>query len=352
MKTQYIRIAVLNLIILIATMPTGNAKLEEKYPIFLTKYTFSKDDFKVAQVLFPSKDEEIKRIRISGTDASYFKIDKENFIWVKPDKNKALYQIILEVKDKKGKIHSQYFTIIKDEFIKNKVIAHRGAWKNTKVPENSIAALQKAIDLGCQGSEFDVQLSYDSVFFVNHDPDYKGKIIDRTMSSDLSEIKLENGESLPLLKEYLQTGMKQNKTKLILEIKPTNHSKQRVDLLARKAIELVTENQAQAWVEYISFDFELCKALLKYDPFCKVAYLNGDKSPKELHDAGLYGLDYHHRVFKKNPDWIKQSLDLGLTVNTWTVNDKETMQWFLDRDVSFITTNEPELLLEMINKNL
>jgi glycerophosphoryl diester phosphodiesterase len=46
-----------------------------------------------------------------------------------------------------------------------RVIAHRGAWKNTGVPENSIASLQHAIALGCYGSEFDVHLSADSVPF-------------------------------------------------------------------------------------------------------------------------------------------------------------------------------------------
>jgi glycerophosphoryl diester phosphodiesterase len=41
------------------------------------------------------------------------------------------------------------------------VIAHRGAWKNAGVPENSIASLQHAIDLCCYGSEFDVHMSAD-----------------------------------------------------------------------------------------------------------------------------------------------------------------------------------------------
>lgn len=36
-----------------------------------------------------------------------------------------------------------------NEESKTKVIAHRGAWKNTNVPENSIAALQHAIALKC-----------------------------------------------------------------------------------------------------------------------------------------------------------------------------------------------------------
>ena len=38
-----------------------------------------------------------------------------------------------------------------------KVIAHRGAWKEFNLPENSIASLEKAIELKCDGAEFDVR---------------------------------------------------------------------------------------------------------------------------------------------------------------------------------------------------
>jgi beta-glucanase (GH16 family) len=47
----------------------------------------------------------------------------------------------------------------KSEFTQNKVIAHRGAWKNTNAPQNSIASLQTAINLGVTGSEFDIHMT-------------------------------------------------------------------------------------------------------------------------------------------------------------------------------------------------
>ena len=42
-----------------------------------------------------------------------------------------------------------------------KIIAHRGAWKEFNLPENSIAALQKAIEIKAYGSEFDVRRTLD-----------------------------------------------------------------------------------------------------------------------------------------------------------------------------------------------
>jgi len=34
-----------------------------------------------------------------------------------------------------------------------KIIAHRGAWKEFNLPENSIASLEKAIELKCDGAK-------------------------------------------------------------------------------------------------------------------------------------------------------------------------------------------------------
>ena len=39
----------------------------------------------------------------------------------------------------------------------------------------------------------------------------------------------------------------------------------------------------------------------------------------------------------------------GLTVNVWTVNEKAMMENLLQQDVDFITTNEPELLLQLVS---
>lgn len=348
MKRILLKITFVSLISLVVAMSVVDAKTIEKHPVLISKYTFSKSDLKVGQVYLKGK--EIKSVKILGEDAKSFSVDKSFNIWAKSYSGDIKYSIIVNVKDKEGKSYNQYFTLVKDEFLRNKVIAHRGAFKTDKLPENSIASLKKAIALGCEGSEFDVQLSKDSVYFVNHDPHYKKVIIEENLSVDIAKLKLNNGETLPLLKDYLQAGLSQNKTKLILEIKPTKKGEERVDLLVKKVLEEVAENQAQAWVEYISFDIKVCEALLKYNPFCKVSYLEANKTPQEIKNAGFYGIDYHYNAFKKNPEWIKQSLELGLAVNVWTVNDKETIKWLLDQNVTFITTNEPELMLDLIKK--
>jgi glycerophosphoryl diester phosphodiesterase len=85
--------------------------------------------------------------------------------------------------------------------------------------------------------------------------------------------------------------------------------------------------------------------LIRLDPRHRVAYLNGDKSPQELKDEGYWGLDYAWDVLKEqHPEWIREAKELGLTVNVWTVNRVEQMQYFISQGVDFITTDNPQLL--------
>lgn len=234
----------------------------------------------------------------------------------------------------------------------NPVIAHRGAWKFQELPENSIASLKEAIKLGCYGAEFDVHLTKDGVPVVNHDKDFMGMDIESSTYEDLLTKQLSNGERIPTLKTYLETGLKQQNTKLILEIKSAPSSQKRTFSLTRKAVDLVHTLKGTSMVEYICFDFEVGQLVVELDPMAKVAYLNGDKTPMEVFIAGYTGIDYNYKVFKENPTWIKEALDLGLTVNAWTVNKEEDMRDLLLQNVDFITTNEPEKLLEIIRTEI
>ncbi|MCE7064335.1 glycerophosphodiester phosphodiesterase family protein [Dyadobacter sp. CY326] len=230
---------------------------------------------------------------------------------------------------------------------KNKVIAHRGAWKNTGATENSIGALEHAIKLGCYGSEFDVHMSADSVLFILHDHAIQGTHIEKTNAQELSQIKLADGSALPTLEAYLKAGAKQKKTRLILEIKSSSISKERSLALAAKCVEMVKKTKTERITDYIAFDFDVCKKVKELAPKAHVEYLNGDKTPDEIEAAGLDGIDYHLSVLKRKPEYITEIRDKKLTTNVWTVNDEESMKWFLEKGVDYITTNEPELLLKI-----
>lgn len=314
--------------------------------LLLSNHTFSNENNEVGVISVESGDQPLKKITLKGRAAKAFTLTDNNVLTIRPEFNKPeanWYDVEIATETAAGRI-AQTFRIVNDKFNRNKVIAHRGAWKNTNTPENSIAALKSAIMQECEGSEFDVRMSADSVLFVNHDPDIQGVLIEKTRAGQLEKIKLKNGEALPTLEAYITEGIKQNRTKLILEIKPTSLGKEHMLTITRNVVELVRRLRAQAWVDYISFSYDACKEVRRLDPYARIAYLNGDKSPAQVASDNLWGLDYHYSVFQKNPSWIRDAQKLNLTVNAWTVNDETIMKWLLDQSVDFITTNEPESL--------
>jgi glycerophosphoryl diester phosphodiesterase len=247
-------------------------------------------------------------------------------------------------------LHTNKTTNSNIHFAKNIVAAHRGAWKKNNLPQNSIASLQEAVRIGCTGSEFDVHLTLDDTLIVNHDDKYAGKKIEESSYASLAETKLSNGETIPTARTYLLEGMKQRNTQLVFEIKPSTISKERGLLLAQKCVDLVKALKAEPWVMYISFDYDIVKKVLELQPGAMVAYLNGDKSPAQLKADNVPALDYHFSVFKKNPTWIEEAKQNNINLNVWTVDNAEDLKYFIDQKFDYITTNEPELLFELLRK--
>lgn len=241
-------------------------------------------------------------------------------------------------------------TFAQKSFHQNQVIAHRGAWKAQENPQNTIASLKAAAKLGCAGSEFDVWMTSDGILVVNHDATFEEMTIETSTYKELLTKKHENGEKISTVKEYLKAGKKQKGTKLIFEIKPSKISVARSIEVAEKSVLAVKKMKAEKWVDYITFSYEGGIKVIEMDPDANVAYLNGDKTPVELKEAGFFGFDYNINLLKKKPQWIKEAKELGLTVNAWTVNSVEDLNWFLDQDPDFITTDEPELLFKLIEE--
>lgn len=83
------------------------------------------------------------------------------------------------------------------------VIAHRGA--SGHAHENSLAAFQRAIELGADGVELDIHNTIDGVLLVHHDAEVKGlgRIADLPRSA-FDNYRLPNGEPIPVLLDVLK----------------------------------------------------------------------------------------------------------------------------------------------------
>ena len=236
-------------------------------------------------------------------------------------------------------------------FLDNKVVAHRGAWKQKNIPQNSIASLREAFRLGCAGSEFDVRMTADERIVLCHDDTFFGKTVEYSTYDDLSKTKLPNGETIPLLEAILLEGMKQTDTRLFLEIKPASTRESTMRSTA-KIVNLVNTVGAQPWVFYITFDYDAAKLIKLLSSSASVAYLSGNVTVEELVNDKITGLDYNRDVLKKDKSIVEKARREGLSLNVWTVNSPEDMDFFIAQGFDYITTDEPETLLDKTQKTL
>lgn len=223
-----------------------------------------------------------------------------------------------------------------------KIIAHRGAWKEFNLPENSIASLEKAIELKCEGAEFDVRRTLDGVLVVNHDPVYYGDTIQTNTYAFLNRNKLSNGESLPTLEEYYLKGTQdKHKTLLICEIKAAIKDKEQDYLATIETLALAKKLKIEKRIVYISFSKDILLWIKEKQPTATVLYLESDLSIDAVLQNKFDGINLHYTSFKNNSQLSATAKNAGLKIGSWTVNELSDLAILQAQGVEWITTNQP-----------
>ena len=231
-----------------------------------------------------------------------------------------------------------------------KIIAHRGAWKEFNLPENSIASLQKAIEIKAYGSEFDVRRTIDGKLVVNHDPTHFGDTIELKTYEVLNAKKLSNGEDLPLLENYFKKGTaSDHHTLLICEIKASILSNTTSQLTTLETLELAKKLGIENRIIYISFDFEVLQTIRANRPAATVLYLENNKSLDEVVAAKFNGINFNYAQFLGNPSIAANAKKQHLMLGSWTINKDEDFNQLLEQGVQYITTNFPERYLTQLD---
>lgn len=324
------------------------AAVNGQAPLHLDNYTIpvGKSGAAVGHIYTPQG--AAKGVQLAEDTSGLFTISKKGVLQLKKKASLGADAAMQYAVTLKSGDASESFILVKDEFARNKVVAHRGAWKNNAGSQNSITSFRDAVRIGCEGSEFDVWLSKDGVPVLSHDPHIGGKTIEETPIAELTSIELKNGDHVPLFEDYIKEGMKQNTTRLVLELKPSKTG--RSIQLAQTCMDMIRKYKCEAWMLYISFDYDICKKVAAIDPHAKVAYLAGDKTPEQLKADGIWGFDYNWKVIDKDPNIFKEARKNKVTVNIWTVNDPAQMSTYLNAGADFLTTDEPEKALGIAKK--
>lgn len=312
--------------------------------LVLDNYTIpvGKKGAPIGKVISPNKE----KLSLAKDASKLFAMDKQGNISLKKDKELTDESpLSFAITIKHGKEYKT-FELVKDNFARNKVIAHRGAWKKHDVSHNSMSSLKYAIELGCEGTEIDVWMTADNVVVLSHDHIIGGKVVEETTAEDMLKTPLKKGDFVPSLEETIEYIKGQNKTKLVIEIKGTRMGK----AIADSVVQLVHRMNAQGWVNYIAFGLEHLVRVKELDPTAEVAYLGSDKTLEELKAANMTGIDFHYNLFFKDTELSKKTKELGLSTNVWTVNSEKDLKTMLDQNVDYITTDEPELLFKVLGE--
>lgn len=230
------------------------------------------------------------------------------------------------------------------------IVAHRGYWncEEAGYAKNSLAAFRCALEAGFWGSEFDVNITQDGQLVVFHDAKAGKKHFNKYPFEEFKDIRLVNGESIPTIEAFLELALKHPDTKLIYELKPQSNKE-----FERKLVDATKETLKKyglldpSRVVFISFSFEMCEWLAKELPGFDVQFL-GFRNPKNIHKAGINGIDTRFSILKGRPGWIAIAKELGMTVNCWTVNKEKDMNTMIDLGVDIITTDYPHTLRELL----
>lgn len=233
------------------------------------------------------------------------------------------------------------------------VVAHRGFWncEEAGFARNSIAALKCAQEAGFWGSEFDVNMTADEVVFVFHDGSINGKRINEYPAEEFKDFRLENGEPIPTLDQYLDQAEKHPETVLVLEIK-----KHMTPEMECRAVDVCIEKLKAhnffdpAKVVFISFSINICKYLTKVASDFNIQYLDTDFRPAELVKMGINAIDTYQGKFHSDSSWIKEARSNNMLVNIWTVDRERDIRRAIGYKVDYITTNFPVLTRNLLSE--
>jgi glycerophosphoryl diester phosphodiesterase len=260
-------------------------------------------------------------------------------------------------------------------------IAHRGGAQLS--PENTLTAFGRAMSVGADGVELDVQLSRDGIVVIHHDfrlnPGYTRlrdgdwledpgpRIKDLTVeelhqyniglprpgSSYAREHPLlldANGEGIPTLETAVRISKIYSRFEMMVELKCDNSADSSDPIaLADAAYDVVAAADFLPHTIFVGFDWRALVRIRARDPGAACWFttdkLSGDARPVIDIVAAAGGQGWFPNFPDATPENVAYAGAKGLKVGAWTVNRRDDMQRLSDLDA--ICTDRPDLLQQI-----
>jgi glycerophosphoryl diester phosphodiesterase len=248
------------------------------------------------------------------------------------------------------------------------VQGHRGA--SGLAPENTLAAFRRAIELGTDGVELDLQVSRDGAVVILHDDtlerttDRPGRIADLP----LAEIRLADaggkfspafrGERVPTLAELiaLVAAEATERFRLNLEIKFADGREGQPPDIEERVLAILRETDFVGRVTVQSFHHPSPAKMKRLEPAIPTGVLVGQQNPvaDPVAAVRLHGADYFAPNFRLVTAGMVTALhEAGIPAVVWTVNDPAEMRRLIALGVGAlfgdaIISDYPDRLLALL----
>ena len=224
---------------------------------------------------------------------------------------------------------------------KVKIVAHRGA--SDDVPENTLLAFKKAINLGCDVIELDVRLTKDNQVVVIHDDDVdrttdgRGKVRSLTLKQ-IKKFNCEEKQKIPTLQEVID--LCKGKIDLHIELKAEG--------TAKPVHDLIVENDILSDVVIISFKFGLLQKMSMLSRKVDLGLIFEEYIISKIivswYVGRLVGINYiccdYPTINKKIVDKAHKA---GMKVYVFDVKSKKEGEKLMNMGVDEVGTDSPKL---------
>lgn len=222
-------------------------------------------------------------------------------------------------------------------------IGHRGA--KAHVAENTIASINKALDIGVDAIEIDVHKCASGELVVFHDftldrmTNGSGEVAKHSLEQ-LKQLRVLGEFEIPTLEEVLDAIDRKYVLNIELKGKDT----------ASVACEIISEYiETRRWqlADFLisSFQLEELKTVFNLNSKLRLGVLTKASVSEAIKNANIINAyAIHPNVALLTKDNVKLAQDKGYKVITWTVNDEETIQRLKTYGVDGIISDNPELL--------
>lgn len=251
-----------------------------------------------------------------------------------------------------------FYILINDDFLHNfrlrtgynpegrrtEIFAHRG--NSYTAPENTLAALESAIEEKADGAEIDVRMTKDGEIILMHDNSLRrtGGINMNVSSLNYSQLTgidvgswfspAFRGEKIPTLKEALE--LCKGELTVMIEVKSEQYKEYDI---ARRIVEIVEETGMDQDVIVASFNLNILKEVKELNNniatclILRFAYGN------------IYEMEYID-IFSIESRFLQKRLfqtirDSGKALAIWTVNDSRQLASLYDMEIDAVITDRP-----------